>query len=957
MKYQTRIVLKNVSVFLFLSFHIVNTAAAEITNAASVSKAKSNHDNYGVAVYGTNKVTLSSNIAKNSSTNVLDDLVLNASICAPSRASIVSDTTLIISNEVVGGIDASPESSDYMNDSVRFDASNYNTEFWAEAPLLFNVGHSSLKRQSIYRPSNRIGIDHEIKFTGDFSIVLKLDNPRYKVAGFYFSLWEEEFELSPDVELEGYFRTSSAVSFKNRMELVDVSGQKVSLDFKTEKTDREGWTKFYANNVKVKKGFDFSKVSHAQLLFEMKEDKVKIWLDGVKVISGNQHIGISDKSLNQRVEERNKTIETRRKIGFEYGIKRDKTNASFGGDWVKWFAKLYLNQDLKEVNKGLLESLPEFKERQPWSLFHTPYFIRLYDYFGSTSSYFPNRISPEVEKLLLEVLWDRTYDKNDIQAAKRSTWYLDGSENHDINAKACNLATSRIFMQHSEYKDRIYPNYGFGGSMHYGSGSYRGKELQERKEGGRANWSDGKDYRPADHYKAWVSYFKEYFSERAKRGFFLERSSDGYMKHTLNFVDIVHTHSGDKKLQAITSDFLDLVWTDWAMESVSGNRGGVKKRNKLKVASKAMKSYASYYFGGPGDGQIWWYWALTSSYEMPEIVMALALNRKELGSYEYISRGIGEEPAVLPRPLGLERSLNCDTDSRFVKYSYVTPDYVLGCEMQHPLAVHSHLSTGATWQGMVFSDSPESRIVTVGTAGLSSEEKFKKPDMSIVYRNIQHKSVMITQQARKFMSINPEWYPNTPILDKEIGVYFGKDWDEKIEEKGWVFVRKGNAYAAVRPILFDEEYERASKTDNSGNQKYFYSHLDNPRLKILEDSYTWTSRGEVMALKDKHSPVIIEAGNKTTYGSLKLFMSKILSNRLELYRAVVPGYDYLVYKGAYEGAKEISFNAMNSEIPRLDGTSFNYEYPKLFDSPFMQSKYKSGKIEIRLKDKVETRSF
>src|SRR5690606_30829097 len=107
-------------------------------------------------------------------------------------------------------------------------------------------------------------------------------------------------------------------------------------------------------------------------------------------------------------------------------------------------------------------------EGNVWSLLHTPLYCRFYYLFSNRHGRFPGRMTEETEKLLLETLWERTVAKNDIHWSKHSTWWLDGSENHDLNAKACNLVTSRIFMNEPDYKDRIYPNYGFGGSYHYG---------------------------------------------------------------------------------------------------------------------------------------------------------------------------------------------------------------------------------------------------------------------------------------------------------------------------------------------------------------------------------------------------------------------------------------------------------------------------------------------------------
>jgi hypothetical protein len=579
------------------------------------------------------------------------------------------------------------------------------------------------------------------------------------------------------------------------------------------------------------------------------------------------------------------------------------------------------------------------------------------------SEIFPGRLTPDVEKKLLEVLWERTYEKNDIHWSRQSTWWMDGSENHDINAKAVNLVSARIFMNEPEYKDRIYPDYGFGGGYKYGGAGYYGPAVDpdSRHGGGRASLSDGKEYNAADHYYAWLEFLKEYFTQRARRGFFVERAADGYMHHTLNFVDLVYTCSGDDELKEIVGNFFDLVWADWAQESISGLRGGMKGRHNYEGGYASITNFMRYYLGGPGDSTIWYYWSLINGYHLPPVIMKIALDRQGLGCFEYKSRGVGEEQNLWPRPLGMERSLLCDTESRFLKYSYVTPDYVLGCQMEHPAAVHSHLSTTKRWHGMIFAQSPKSRIVTVGLNEVGKEEpgyvkSSKGYDMHLLYRTVQHKSVMITQQARRLFQVNPEWFPAGPVYERGMGVYVGDDWDKLIEQDGWVFLQKGNSYAAVKPILWDAEYEKNKKT-GAGTQAFFNSPQDDATVKIKDGAYSWVCEHKVIKLEDKFSPVIIEAGRKADYPGIEDFIEDVLNNPIALYKTVVPGYNILVYTGCGDKAQEIVFNAATMEMPTVGGEYIDYSYPMTFDSPYMKSRYKSGIITIENADDKLIRDF
>ena len=114
-----------------------------------------------------------------------------------------------------------------------------------------------------------------------------------------------------------------------------------------------------------------------------------------------------------------------------------------------------------------------------------------------------------------------------------------------------------------------------------------------------------------------------------------------------------------------------------------------------------------------------------------------------------------------------------------------------------------------------------------------------------------------------------------------------------------------------------------------------------------EDAYSWTRDHTVIELKDKFAPVIIEGGLKEDYSTLDAFMADVLDNDLKLYKTVVPGFNVLVYSGCGEDAKEIVFNAGTIEIPTIGGEYIDYSYPMVFDSPYMKSEYKSGKIELQ----------
>jgi hypothetical protein len=828
-------------------------------------------------------------------------------------------------------------------------------DFWDEAPRLFNsvaegdnVDRDMDRRNQFnYKPA-AFSCDRSDFKVGDFSVVYTVAKSAHKpVFGFSSSLWGKTWKLNKNMSLKFFVKVSGEkTTDKWDVVFVDETGKKAVGTI-----DGVGFEKWQEVSLKLsalkpEDGFNWNSVKLCQFKAAFSADS-KVWFDGVRFETDNGNIiGVTDKPLSQWMNE----AEDTREIRIDKAMSDTARKDAF--DVVSAFAKMYLNQDLDAANKTLVEELKKSDEGNAWSLLHTPLYCRFYYNFSNRAGKYPGRMTPETEKLLLETLWNRTVDKNDIHWSKQSTWWMDGSENHDLNAKACNLVTSRIFMNEPEYKDRIYPDHGYGGAYHYGHAGYYGTGVDpDRHGGGRAELADGKQYNAADHYEAWLAYIKEYFSERARRGFYLERAAPGYTHHTFNFVELAYTYSGDKELEGIIDDFMDVFWADCAQESIGTIRGGPKTRHHYKVGSAAdgVHGFVEFQLGGPGNGACWWYYNMINDYRMPAVVWAMSIDRQGMGCFEYKSRGIGEEQNIWPRPLGQERAMLCDTDSRFLKYSYVTPDYILSTQMDHPAAVHSHLSVAGRWHGMVFGESDAARIVPVGLPSVDAKTKKKSQvDMEMMYKTAQYKNTLIVQQSRNYNVVHPTWYPSYyGRHEKPMGVWLGNDWDKLVEKNGWVFVQKGNAYGAVRVVLWDEEYEKQKKKEVAeGNQKFFHGANDDPTVKLSEDCYSWDEDHTIIEFKNIFSPVIIEAGRKADYPSLDEFMADVLDNPIALYKTVVPGFDILVYTGCGKDAPEIEFNGANNAIPTFNREYINYGYPMTFDSPYMKSAYKSGVVDL-----------
>jgi hypothetical protein len=254
---------------------------------------------------------------------------------------------------------------------------------------------------------------------------------------------------------------------------------------------------------------------------------------------------------------------------------------------------------------------------------------------------------------------------------------------------------------------------------------------------------------------------------------------------------------------------------------------------------------------------------------------------------------------------------------------------------------------------MTFAQSPLARIVPVGLRDYPDENGrlSEEWDMELMLQSLHDESTLILQQARRWFSVHPEWFPGGPQkYNRRMGVWFGNAWDQRIERDGWVFVRSGDAYAAVRPVTWDADYERSLSATGVGNQIYFNKPYDPPTVRLMTDSYTWNEAGTIMALRDNFSPVLIEASTTADHPTIETFIADILDNRLELHKTVVPGWHILVYVGFGGAERELVFNAGASEIPTIGGEYVNYSHPMTWDSPFISSDYLSGVVTLQFGD-------
>jgi len=827
-------------------------------------------------------------------------------------------------------------------------------DFWAQQVKLFG---SAPQKKLITaklgggvtdkKANKAIALDPTDKRNGDFSLCFTAGKaPGHTQVGFYCGKYQAHWDIDRHWSLHLYLKTLKwQTGTKTELVLIDTAGKKARYTLKGLGADSK-WHAFTLplNGFVKEKKFDASAIKMVVLENQFSK-KTKVWFDDVYFIGpGGKMVGVTDQTISQRMAEAAANRPHRIEEAYQYA-------ATKGAEmwYIQFLAKLYLGNNLDEVNQALLAVLTstdpavrkKFSHDSHWGLAVNNTLIKIYYAFSDKGTVFPGRLYPETKNALLELLWDRTKDKNDIAVARQSTWWMAGSENHDLSFKMSCYLTSQIFKNERDFNKRIYPDAGHGAGTAYWFHRVDGKPFHGLDP--RGDYADGKPYNANDHYEAWVIFFKDYLTQRAQRGFFLETHSPTYMKYTGSFIFSIYNFSEDKVLKERARQFIDLMMANWAQDQLLGARGGAKTRVKdsgyaFDGTRDSFYNLAAFLLGSDGKCASGPFsFVPLSDYRLPKAIWQMALDRESLGSFAYISRKPGEEENVWPRPLGLERSLMCDTHSRLVRYSWVTPDYIMGSQMDHPGAVHSHLSCQARWQGISFATHPNIKIFP---RGIETLDNGKWKMTMRFYRTVQDRQVLITQQNRSWFTMHPDWFPGKSQDSEPFGVYIGKGHDKIVEKDGWLFIQQGNAYVAIKVIL-DKKVDLENSDDLA-----WYHQTKALVVQLDHDAYAWNPERTIIRFRDRFSPVIFETARKADYGSLAAFQADILDNPIKLSNTVVPEWYTFTYTGCGDDAKEIYFNAANSEIPMVGGARIDYAYPMTFDSPYLKSKYNSGVVTV-----------
>jgi len=571
--------------------------------------------------------------------------------------------------------------------------------------------------------------------------------------------------------------------------------------------------------------------------------------------------------------------------GFEY--RRDnylnkqieKTWPSMDTVWGKQnyaMAALFQNTNIIDANKSIVNSCeqmkndPDYLNNFHW---HGNLYYRMYKLFGHDSEYYPGLLSKEAENAIFDIFWGWAKTNSKISNAEvtiSQTWYVWGSENHHAMRETSSYSAADILKDNPPYNTYNYDD---------GCNTYQ-------------------------HFIAWNKYFKLYFKERAKRGLLVEIAST-YGKYTTqgwyNFYDFAQ----DAHLRRLAGMILNLWWADWSQDQINGIRGGVKTRiyqhrpeygyNGTDIRASITEGYGIHFDKGSVNTHPANMCLVTSDYRIPLIIMAIALNLNHRKVYENKSRRMGL--SLIPKLVDAPEDTNLlDLNNGGIyRYSYVTPDFIIGSLMFDKLSLENWtaISSQNRWQGVIFAQNKNARIVPQ-CEGIPLE--YGKTYNQ--YWSVQNKGTLITKRLDDGFSNHVG----------DMRVYFsGIPSNMEIdEEDGWIFADVDNAYAAVKPAWGG----------------YFW------------DDDQW------IRLNDVDSPVIIEVARSLDFNNdFTIFKDAVKSLTLDVTNSIL----------SYTGLKDsgnFTFFIETTNIFLINGFPVDLKPIYTFQSPYVKEVYESGIVTI-----------
>jgi len=613
-------------------------------------------------------------------------------------------------------------------------------------------------------------------------------------------------------------------------------------------------------------------------------------------------------------ETRKASIEVREKVLRETVAEDDYWIKGNWGDTIWCLAALYLNEKTDVANKQLLDNANAFldaindlKENAfkpetsmnlpwPWAYFGLTDYLRILHLFHADSTHYPGRLRPETEAAMKEALWWLVKSKSKVaQASLDHILVHHGTENHDLTLRPNYYLAASLFKDDPAYKNRKY--------------------------------DDG--HTAVEHYAAYNKYFREWPRQRAMIGLWFEMGSDTYQKYSWPALFNLHELSPDPLVRKRFGMLLDVAFIEEAQVSFRGRRGG--GRSRAGYGKNNFESYKNLLYApeGVGAGSSHSKVIETSAYQLPAAAILLRKMAFPAADPFLIINRVPGEMRADTRFTSLDATHNAYvSDSALLNYVYRTPHYLLGSTLQNPslsmenngkpVLKYSGISRQNRWSGMLFCD-PAARFPVVGALEQRADNELcavfpeieqtrgGRPQHS--FWSFQHENVLFLQR------ITPQRNDMGSYSTGTMSIRFHGKGLEKGEKDGWIFASNGKAFAAV---------------------------------KFLDGEFEWDAAKELASPVGDHASeterILVQAGAVLENGSFQTFQNGVLTNPLTVEKDTVTyrsgnGPELRCFR--YDVAAHKTF-----KLPTIGGKSLDLRPDWTYRGPYLNGRFGDDKATV-----------
>lgn len=556
------------------------------------------------------------------------------------------------------------------------------------------------------------------------------------------------------------------------------------------------------------------------------------------------------------------------------------------------------SQMLEKVGQWYLDT-PE-KMRDPDSAYWAgEYHSAALAKFGTNGSVRKAAISRKSELVILEYMlsyvnyWSRLGHYE--ESLKHQTFHYWASENHWWQEIVTSWGYLMALKEDPVFKDRILND---------------GKSIQE-------------------HYERTCAYMKQHMQQRARKGFLIEISSGGYSTRMHNMWYAIYDLSPDKKMRDLARNTLDLWWTFWAEEQISGERGGGKVRHRrMRGLAPNTEGHMipGWLFFGTGSLDFdhiktiksdrttlaVHYMLLFSGYRPDEVIYKIMEDRKSAPPFAIRQRRLGKselDSLEFPEFMKVKtQRFNIERGDCF-KYSWVTPDFVLGTVMRppHNVSVWNPGSAQGWWHGLLISgegpNEPPERVVPT----LINRGSIEKGDFFGDQYALQSKGSFMTRRI-------PDKFWGTDNTQMPMGIFISTGLRGYIKNSGnFLFINSPGCWVAVRAVATDFVIS---------NQVLVKKHQ---------------GKGDFYKMENENQPLIIEVAHSSSYKSFEEFRAAVVKAKL------------------VSGNGEHSYDSLSGDrltmyddrsTPNINNKEIEYNPRMAYDSRYVKSEWNSGIVTI-----------